>query len=182
MGRATSIVTGRLGPYAISSDFYKVFADNLESLHSLAFLLMADETKAEACFVSGFANCVQANSVFQEWALSWARRTVVQNAVRLLKPQRHHAPGELGPIEPFCCSFARTPQNSPILASILGLLDFERFVFVLSVLCGYSDQECSLLLNCSRQDVREVRVLALQHIAESANLCTSSTDLEVRDA
>ena len=113
MGRATSIVTGRLGPYATSSDFYKVFADNLESLHSLAFLLMADETKAEACFVSGFENCVQANAVFQEWALSWARRTVVQNAVRLLKPQRHHAPGELGPIEPFLLQLRANATEQP---------------------------------------------------------------------
>jgi hypothetical protein len=49
---------------------------------------------------------------------------------------------------------------------VLGLEEFERFVFVLSVLERYSDQDCSLLLGCSRQDVREARIGALQHVAE----------------
>jgi outer membrane efflux protein len=40
------------------------------------------------------------------------------------------------------------------IATVLALGDFERFVFVLSVLERYSDQDCSVLLRCSREDVR----------------------------
>jgi len=42
---------------------------------------------------------------------------------------------------------------------LVALADFERFVFVMSVLEGYSDQDCSVLLGCSEQDVRETRTL-----------------------
>lgn len=35
------------------------------------------------------------------------------------------------------------------IASMLELEDFERLVFVMSVLERYSDQDCSVLLGCS---------------------------------
>jgi hypothetical protein len=41
-------------------------------------------------------------------------------------------------------------------------LPFERFVFVMSILEGQSDEECATLLRCSRRDVMMVRVLTLQ--------------------
>ena len=66
--------------------------------------------------------------------------------------------------------FGRTPEAAAAIASILGLEDFERFVFVMSVLEKYSDHDCSVLLGCSRQDVREARIRALQHLSESAKL------------
>ncbi len=49
-------------------------------------------------------------------------------------------------------------------------LDFEPFVFVMSVLEIYSDQDCSVLLGCSRQDVGETRMRALLHLAEPVRL------------
>ena len=39
------------------------------------------------------------------------------------------------------------------ISNIVGLPQFERFVFVMSVLERYSYQECSLLLDCTRSDV-----------------------------
>jgi len=54
----------------------------------------------------------------------------------------------------------------PAIATVLALEDFERFVFVLSVLERYSDQDCSILLSCSREDVRAARIRALQQISE----------------
>ena len=44
---------------------------------------------------------------------------------------------------------------------------FERFVFVMSVLEGHSEQECAILLGCSRRDVTIARVLALARLANT---------------
>ena len=63
------------------------------------------------------------------------------------------------------------------LYRVLALENFERFVFVISVLERYSDQECALLLGCSIQDIRETRVRALEHIAAPTN-----TDLSHKDS
>ncbi len=48
-------------------------------------------------------------------------------------------------------------------AAILALQDFERFVYVLSVLEGYTDRECGTLLGVSPQQIEETRTRALQH-------------------
>jgi len=49
------------------------------------------------------------------------------------------------------------------LAAILALPDFERFVYVLSVLEGYTDRECGTLLGVSPELIEEARIRALQH-------------------
>jgi len=56
---------------------------------------------------------------------------------------------------------ARWADNIPF-AAILLLDAFEGFVFVMSILEGQSDEECSILLRCFRRDVMVARVLALQ--------------------
>ena len=43
------------------------------------------------------------------------------------------------------------------ITAVLGLKPFERFVYVMTVLEGYSDQDCSLLLGCARRDVLAAR-------------------------
>ncbi len=90
----------------------------------------------------------------------------------MLAPHKNRCAGAPVLIDPVNCRFGRTQEADAAIASILGLEDFERFVFVLSVLESYSDQDCSVLLSCSRQDVREGRMRAVQHVAESARLRT----------
>jgi hypothetical protein len=70
--------------YATRVEFCRVFAENMDSLHLLSFLLTADLAKAEECFVSGLEDCVEGTYVFRDWARSWARRTIIQNAIRML--------------------------------------------------------------------------------------------------
>lgn len=48
-------------------------------------------------------------------------------------------------------------------SAILALPDFERFVYVLTVLEGCTDQQCANLLGVSKQLVEETRLCALQH-------------------
>ncbi len=170
----TNLISIEEAPYATAADFCRVFADSLENLHLLSFLLTADETTAEVSFVSAMEDCVEANAVFRDWAHSWARRTIVQNAVRMLMPHRGHATAMRVHREAIHCRFGRTAEANARIATILELDDFERFVFVLSVLCRYSDQDCSVLLDCSRQDVREMRVVSLQHFGESSSVNESS--------
>ena len=49
----------------------------MNRLYLLAFLLTADHTTAEKCFVWGLEDSKKGNLVFKEWAQSWARRTII---------------------------------------------------------------------------------------------------------
>jgi DNA-directed RNA polymerase specialized sigma24 family protein len=145
--------------YATVRDFCTAFSEGMNELYQLAFLLTADHQMAEHCFVAGLES-VTSNRMFKEWARSWAKRTIIQNGIR-----------ELMPRPPMARSGAfTTPQSVgelPVqnrhfkLDWILALGDFDRFVFVMSVLEHYSDQDCALLLDCSPQQVEEARVRAV---------------------
>jgi DNA-directed RNA polymerase specialized sigma24 family protein len=60
-------------------------------------------------------------------------------------------------------SLLRVAAQDPRFSAILALPDFERFVYVLSVLEGYTDQQCATLLSVSPQQIEETRLSALQH-------------------
>jgi hypothetical protein len=146
MPRGSAISTETSQSYATSSEFCRVFAENMDSMHLLSFLLTADLTKAEECFVSGLEDCVKERYVLRDWARSSARRTIIQNAVRMLAPRANQPTVTVAPGDPANCRFGRTQEADSAIASILALEEFERFVFVLSVLERYSDQDCSVLL------------------------------------
>jgi DNA-directed RNA polymerase specialized sigma24 family protein len=147
--------------YASSQDFCRLFTEKMNSLYWLAFLLTADHEKARECFVAGLEDCVQAERVFQSWAHRWAKRTIIENAIQTLKPR-------------LIASVARAAiQSSAIRVAgdsefrrVLALEDYERFVFVMSVLERYSDHESALLLDCPARYIREARSRAFQQIAD----------------
>jgi DNA-directed RNA polymerase specialized sigma24 family protein len=147
-------------PYASSGDFSRIFYAENDSLHRLSFLLTADREKAEECFVSGLEEAVNGSPVFQEWAHSWARRMIIQNAVRVIDPRpvEEHAPSS------FASGGTRLAVEQVETAAVLQLEPFERFVWVMSVLERYSDLDCSVLLGCARREVIAARIRALQQI------------------
>jgi hypothetical protein len=150
-----------LMPYASSSDFHRIFYEENDSLHRLSFLLTADREKAEQCFVSGFQESVNGSPVFKEWAHAWARRTIIQKAVRVInpKPVEEHAPSSFD-------SGGTMPAVEQVeTAAVLQLEPFERFVYVISVLERYSDLDCSVLLSCAGRDVIAARIRAFEQIA-----------------
>lgn len=149
-------------PYAVRGDFCKVFYEETDGLYRLSFLLTADPEKAEQCFVSGFEDSVKGNPVFKEWARSWARRAIIQNAVRVINPRPLQA--DAYSATSFNSTRKTPAPEQPEIAAILDLAPFERFVYVMSVLEHYSDQECSVLLGCTRRDVVAARVRALQQV------------------
>jgi DNA-directed RNA polymerase specialized sigma24 family protein len=60
-------------------------------------------------------------------------------------------------------SLLRVASQDPRFSAILALPDFERFVYVLSVLEGCTDQQCASLLGVSPQQIEDTRLRALQH-------------------
>lgn len=148
------------GQYASIEDFRQLFTEEMNSLYRLALLLTADDEKAEECFVAGLEDSTQANRVFGSWARSWAKRTIVQNAIHVLQPHEGATSAARAPIHD------DIPQSMSDfgLGHVLALEDFERFVFVMSVLERYSDRECALLLGCLVHDIHEARSRAFQQV------------------
>jgi DNA-directed RNA polymerase specialized sigma24 family protein len=149
--------------YASKSDFCRIFAEDMNDLYLLSLLLTADPEKAEQCFVSGLDDCADGNQVFKEWARSWARRSIIKNAIRMVAPQ----PEAASDGSARKASTQHQPEFRVEMSAMLELDSFERFAFVMSVLEGYSDRECALLLNCTRDSMIEARSRALQQVARS---------------
>jgi hypothetical protein len=153
-------------PYATRTDFCRIFGKDMNRFYLLSFLLTGDEAMAEQCFVGGLHVAQSENLVFKEWAESWARRTVILNAIRMVRP-RLSSESTVG------LSGRNTDDavtGPPEITGILELPAFERFAFVMSVLEGYADHECSLHLKCSVGDVRAARTRALERMGRSAEL------------
>lgn len=159
------IVANAKSNYATCEDFCELFANNVKRFYLLSFLLTANPETAEQCFGSSLDDCVNGFSVFQESVDCRARHAIVRRAVRLIQPH----PGDTAPR---ICAFHSADQSTLLeiaweegsFAKVLALKDFERFAFVLSVLERYPDQSCAILLEASRQQVREARVRAFDHL------------------
>jgi hypothetical protein len=158
MSAQMQIVDEKASRYATATDYYRIFVEEMDSLYLLAFLLTADKDIAEQSVVGGLGECIERIGVFLERARSWARRAIVKDAIRKIRPARQegaieffgstNAPGTVGASNPF--------------AFIASLRAFERFVFVMSVLEGQPDEDCQSLLNCSRQDIVMARKAAMK--------------------
>jgi hypothetical protein len=151
-------VDERATSYPTVTDFFKTFNEEMHSLYLLAFLLTADHDKAEQCLVSAMGECEEGIGVFMDWARSWARSAVLKRAIQMITPAPEHADY----VSLISVERSATPAETNPFAAILLLDAFERFVFVMSILEEQSDEECAILLRCSRRDVMMARVLALK--------------------
>jgi hypothetical protein len=151
-------VEERATPYPTVADFLRAFDEEMHSLYLLSFLLTADHDKAEQCLVSAMGECVEGIGVFMDGACSWTRAAVLKQAIQMIKP----APEHMGHVPFITLKRLATPPGDNPFAAILLLDAFERFVFVMSILEERSDQECAILLRCSRRDVMMARLLALK--------------------
>jgi hypothetical protein len=123
--------------------------------------------------------------VFKEWARSWARRMIIQNAIVLVRPEPTRLTASALASHN---GAARAVTKQPEIGAVIALPTFERFVFVISVLEGYSAKNCSLLLASTRADVIAARTRALRSLGISAELRQKSVqaqhleaDRELRD-
>ncbi len=142
--------------------FFTSLSDEMQSLNLLSLLLTADHGKAEQCFIAAVEEYVEHDCTFIEWARLWARRAVCKRAIQMIMPAPEHADSlRRASVE----GTVTSAQSSPF-AGILSLGEFERFVFVMSVLEGQSVKACAVLLRCSHRDVSMARGLALTRLAQ----------------
>lgn len=137
----------------------------MTGLYWLALILTVDKDKAEQCFVVGLEECISGNAVFKEWARTWSKRVVIKKAIQLISPTADTTDDTpvIGAVE------GLDPSAGFVLAAVSQLQALDRFVFVMSVLEGYADRECSALLGCSPAEVVEARIRALQAVQRSAS-------------
>jgi hypothetical protein len=149
----------RSGVYATKEDFCRIFSQEMQSLYLLSLLLTADHEKASQCFVTGLDRCSEGRPVFNEWARSWTRRIIVQNAIRMISPKAN-------PIRETSVltvtSIAAHSENQAFLLAVTQLPPFERFAFVLSTLERYSDRDCRAFLGCSGHELINARARAVE--------------------
>lgn len=139
--------------YATNEDFCRVFREDMARLYSLALLLTANHDDAEQCFSAALDDCMQMKSVFKDSTKSWCRRVIIKNAIQKSRPGVSHERRNEDAV-----------QLNDKLAAVRRLEPFARFVFVISILEGYSDHECSILLDSTRAEVIRARVCALHQL------------------
>jgi hypothetical protein len=168
--------------YATADDFQSLFAREMTNLFRLSLHLTADAEKAETCLIIAMRECFADNSVSKGWALIWARRAVVRNAIRLVLGTENAIPnevcGEAG------SDFHLQPSTFQLEVlreshEIFSLRDFDRLVFVICVLERFSILDCALLMRRSPKDVDDARVRAIIQVvsAEERSREESATTL-----
>src|SRR5271167_3256611 len=166
MLQTKAIKGNKAAEYATADELRKLFAEQMDNLHLLAFLLTAEDEKAQQCIVSAIVECGNGTPVFRQWARAWARRTIIKNAIRIVAPRPNLSGPTPGPLRSGIDFEAQTRhETDPAILRLLRLEDFERFVTVMSVFEEYSDNDCSTLLDCRAQDIREARQNGLQNIS-----------------
>jgi len=149
--------------YAKHADFCEVFRNDTKLLYLLAFLLTANHKQSEHCFVSTVEEAFKKEqAVFKEWARSWVRRRLIENAIEIVSP----ASARDGQKQDLWCAAQPEPQRGYEIDTVTKLAPFERFVFVMSVLERYSNWDCSLLLGCSLNKVARARLKAFPRLPD----------------
>jgi len=166
----TGDISKQTALYATGADFCWIFNEDMQNLYLLSLVLTADPEKAEQCFVAALDDCAAGNRVFKEWSRSWARRAIVKNAVRLTAPEPVYPNGVSNIAVASDPTNRARPEVQVEISALLDLTPFERFAFVMSVLEGYSDQDCALLLGSTRQALIAARARAAQEIARSVQI------------
>jgi DNA-directed RNA polymerase specialized sigma24 family protein len=157
----------RATEYATCKDFQQIFKEDMAGLHLLAYLLTADQQKAEQCFVAGLEDSIHGNPVFKQWARTWSKRAIIQNAIKTVAPKPAEDNKEPG--LPDAAAFVRSEmEESPLVLLALQWSAFERFVFVMSVLEGYAVRECAALLACTDQEIITARSRVLERLADGS--------------
>jgi hypothetical protein len=165
-----SVLASPRATYAVPGDFCRIFTEDQTALYLLSLALTADSEKAEQCFVTGLEDSIHGNPVFKDWARSWSKRMIIKSAIRLISPAPGQKPEQKKKEDTLRAPDRRllNAESSGLLTAVLELAPFERFVFVMTTLEGYSIQECSILLSCTSQEVEDARTQALRLLALAA--------------
>jgi hypothetical protein len=146
-----------------AADYCQWFTEEMKRLYLLSFLLTADQEDAEQCFADALSEYVEGACGFTEWVLLLGRRAVLRHAIRIVQP----VPGPSYGRWLFTAGESRPSGKNQLFSAITSLEAFERFVFVISVLEGKSEDECCRLLNCAAQDIVIARLLTQRVLADA---------------
>jgi len=150
--------------YAKPSDFCEIFKNDTKPLYLLAFLLTADHQRSERCFLSTLEDASNEQSVFKEFAASWVRRKLIENAIKVVSPAsgQSNEKRDLWDTRP-----SETPTECAV-DTVTKLNPFHRFVFVMSFVERYSRWECALLLNSRMSNAAQAQMKALRRLPDLA--------------
>ncbi len=162
--------------YAKSTDFCEVFEQDTGLLYLLAFLLTTNHRESEQCFVLTIEEALKEQTVFKEWARSWVRRRMIENAVEIVSP----AAARKGQQRDLWSGGQRETRRECEIDTVTKLAPFERFVFVMAVLERYSNWDCCLLLGCSMNQVAQSRMKALSQLPDFGALFLRGDRLPMR--
>ena len=102
--------------YAKHADFCEVFQRDMKPLYLLAFLLTANHKQTERCFASTLEEGFKEQTVFKEWARSWVKRSLIENAIEILTIRQNRR-GTLRtrgvPETRSCVDYCRHPSRRP---------------------------------------------------------------------
>jgi hypothetical protein len=162
--------------YAKHADFCDIFRNDATPLYLLAFLLTTNHKESAQCFVSTVEEVLKGQAVFKEWARSWVRRRLIENAIAMVSP----ASTRNGQKRDLWGAGQHETQQECEIGTVTKLDAFERFVFVMSILERYSNWDCSLLLGCTVNKVAQARMNALRRRPDLAALFPQGDGLLMR--
>jgi DNA-directed RNA polymerase specialized sigma24 family protein len=152
--------------YAVREEFEQLFAKHRTDLLRLSLQLTADARKADTCLNLAMKDCLCASGIARDHLRVWARRTVINHAIRLAwgitndslcKPdfEFHLQPS------------GRAVEKLQESTAILGLPVLDRLAFVICVLERHSILDCALLLRQKVQIVQQAIVRAGEQLLKS---------------
>lgn len=135
--------------YGRAAQYGLTFIDQMNCLYLLAYLVTADRHIAEGCLMRALDEYVDGRIDFPGWSHKEGRRAVLREAIRIITPQ---------PKQVYWWIYGKEAHSSGAaayqpFAAITSLSAFERFVFVICTIEGFSEEETAGLLNCTLQDV-----------------------------
>lgn len=154
--------------YATMDDFRKLFASDMEDLFCLAFLLTADAEKAELCLLLTMQECTATGSVFKWWLPVWTANALMRNGIRIVTGSPICPPRKIsqnGAHSSTSRSKKRAMNRLDESAVILQLSDFDRLVYVISLVEHYPTRDCAALLGRPPQEVVDARNRAVDRVA-----------------
>jgi hypothetical protein len=137
----------------------QMWIDKMAELYLLAFMLTANKETAEQCMLDAMDEYLNSSAPsLIDWMRNKGRQAVIERAVQRVNPR---VKASYGWTIPTGTRSPSAPGHQPF-AVITALGTFERFVYVLTVLEGYDEEECAGVLECRRADVVAARKLSHQ--------------------
>ena len=102
--------------------------------------------------------------MFKEWARSWVKRSLIENAIEIVSP----ASARTGKKRDLWNAGPHEPHSERYIDAVTKLAPLQRFVFVMSILERHSNWDCALLLGCNMNRVVQARGKALRRLPDLA--------------